>query len=307
MKELAATPRLALKATAELGEGPVWAERENALYWADATAGQLNRLDVRTGTNQMWQLKDRLGSFALCEGGGVIAALHKGFAFLDIEAGVMSWVARPFPTEAKLHLNDGRCDRSGRFYWAGTVDETRVERNGALFRLSADGKCTQMAAGVISSNGTAFSPDNRVLYYADSRGLEIWRFDHDPATGDLSNRQLFASIAEGEGLPDGAAVDAEGYYWSARVFGGRIFRYRPDGTIDRSILLPFQNPTMVAFGGPQLRTLYITSSPRNLDELEAARQKAGSVFAMEVDVPGLPEPRFRVSDTVRHGPREPLV
>ena len=301
-------PQCILEAKAELGEGPVWVAEENALYWTDIYGCLLNRLDVKTGVNRAWPVKDRLGSFALCEGGGFIAALHSGFAYLDVEAGTLSWVARPLAADASVYLNDGRCDRSGRFYWAGTVDRSKVNKGGSLYRLSAQGTCSCVAADVvISSNGIAFSPDNTVLYYADSRGLVIWRFDHDPATGNISNRTLFATIPEGEGFADGAAVDAEGCYWSARVFGGRILRYRPDGAIDRDIHLPFQNPTMVAFGGPDLRTLYITTSRRNLDEEQLVLQKAGSVFAMRVDVPGLPEPRFQIDPSLRSAARESIV
>lgn len=307
MKTMVARPRLVLEANLDLSESPVWVAEEDALYWADVTGQALNRLDRASGVNTRLNLGHSISSYALCEGGGFIAALFEGFAFLDTVSHRMSWVARPFARPEAFFLNDGRCDRSGRFFWAGSVDRSMAEKGGALFRLAGDGSCVQMAGGVIASNGLAFSPDNRVLYYADSYARIIWRFDHDPATGEIRNRQEFAMVPEGEGVPDGAAVDAEGHYWSARAFGSRIVRYRPDGSIERSVELPFGNPTMVAFGGPDLRTLYITSTSRRLGADEALRQKAGSIFALEVDVAGLPEPHFRADAAIRRGAVGPLA
>ena len=292
-----AAPRLVLQTSVELSESPVWAASEQSLYWADATGPRLNRLDVVSGANTAWPLVDGLGSFALCEGGGVIAALHSGFAFLEPDKGRVTWICRPFPLGDAFFLNDGRCDRSGRFFWSGSVDKTKVEAGGGLYRLDENGDCRRMADGVVASNGIAFSPDNRLLYYADSFARTIWRFDHDPASGVIHNRTVFATVPEGEGLPDGAAVDAQGHYWSARAFGGRLVRYRPDGSIERTIHLPFRNPTMVAFGGRDLRTLYITTTRRRLSEADADKEKAGSLFAMDVDVQGLSEPSFRKRPT----------
>jgi sugar lactone lactonase YvrE len=298
---------LALAGTARIGESPVWSDAESALYWTEIHDRKLRRLDTLTGASRTWPVKEKVASFALCEGGGLVAALHGGFALIDLELGTLSRLARPFAAGLEVHLNDGRCDRSGRFFWSGTLHEPRTKQNGELFRLAGDGTATRMAGGVIASNGLAFSPDNRVLYYADSRGPVIWAFDFDPATGDLANRRIFATVPPGEGLPDGAAVDAEGCYWSARFMGRRIVRYLPDGRIDREIPMPLDNATMLAFGGPDYRTLYITTGRASLGPEELARQPwAGGVLTMPVEVPGLPEPRFKPDPALWRLPTESL-
>jgi sugar lactone lactonase YvrE len=298
---------LVLAGEARIGESPVWSSGERALYWTEIHGFRLHRLDTESGRSRIWQTKEKVASFALCEGGGLVAALHGGFALIDLDGGTLIRLARPFGPELEVHLNDGRCDRAGRRFWSGTLHEPRTKQNGALFRLSGDGTATRMAGGVIASNGIAFSPDDRVLYYADSRGPVIWAFDHDPITGAVTNRRIFATVPAGEGLPDGAAVDAEGCYWSARFMGDRIVRYRPDGRIEREIPMPVSNPTMVAFGGVDFRTLYVTTGRANLGPAELLRQPwAGGILAMTVDVQGLPEPRFKPDPALWALPRESL-
>jgi sugar lactone lactonase YvrE len=302
------TIELALAGTARIGESPVWSASERALYWTEIHDRKLRRLDTLTGESRTWPVKEKVASFALCEGGGLVAALHGGFALIDLERGTLTRLAQPFAAELEVHLNDGRCDRSGQFFWSGTLHEPRTKQNGELFRLAGDGTATRVAGGVIASNGIAFSPDNRVLYYADSRGPVIWAFDFDPPTGTIANRRIFATVPRGEGLPDGAAVDAEGCYWSARFMGRRIVRYRPDGSIDREIPMPVDNATMVAFGGPDYRTLYITTGRGSLGPEELARQPwAGGVLTMPVAVPGLPEPKFKPDPALRRLPTEDLA
>jgi sugar lactone lactonase YvrE len=299
---------LVLPGEARIGEGPVWAADERALYWTEIHGFRLHRLDTVTGKVRTWPVKEKVASFALCEGGGLVASLHGGFALLDLVNNTLIRLAQPFGSELEVHLNDGRCDRSGRHFWSGTLHEPRTKKNGALFRLSNDGTAQEMAGGVIASNGIAFSPDNRVLYYADSRGPVIWAFDHDDTTGAVSNRRVFATVPAGEGLPDGAAVDSEGCYWSARFMGHRIVRYRPDGSIDREIPMPVTNATMVAFGGPDYRTLYITTGRGALDAAALSREPwAGGILAMTVNVPGLLEPRFRPDANLWARPRENLA
>ena len=296
-----------LDAKARIAESPVWYPEDAALYWTAIHDFRLNRLNVRTGHNTAWPVKEKVASFAICDANLLVAALHSGFALIDLQRNTLARIAQPFGPELQVHLNDGRCDRSGQFFWAGTLHDPRTLKNGALFRLSACGEYRQMADGVIASNGLAFSPDNRILYYADSRGPVVWAFDLDSATGDLSNRRIFATIPVGQGLPDGAAVDTEGCYWSARFMGGRIVRYRPDGTVDRDIPMPFDNPTMIAFGGADYRTLFIASGRASLTPEQLAGQPlAGGIFAMRVDTPGLPEPRFTPAPGLLALPRESL-
>lgn len=297
-----------MDAKAQIAESPVWHPESNSLYWTEIHGFRLHKLDVTTGQDQAWTVKEKVSSFALCDDHLLVASLHSGFALIDLKTETLARIARPFDDSLHVHLNDGRCDRSGRFFWSGSTHHPRTMKNGALFRLSGDGECRQMADGIIASNGIAFSPDNRILYYADSRAFHILAFDLDPVTAELSNRRIFAALEPGKGMPDGAAVDSEGCYWTAVFKGRRIVRYRPDGTIDRTIEMPFDNPTMVAFGGPDYRTLYITSGRSQLTPEQLAEQPlAGDIFRMSVDVPGLPEPRFKPSAKLLALPRESLA
>ena len=212
--------------------------------------------DPATGANRVWPMPEEVGSFALREGGGLIAALRSGFALIDLDSGHIERLIDPEADRPENRFNDGRCDRRGRF-WAGTMNEPRDARSGALYRLDPDHRCQRMADDVMVANGLAFSPDDRVMYWSDSRALTIWAFDFDAASGTLANRRIFARLAPHQGGPDGAAVDAEGGYWSACYRGARVMRFRPDGTIERKIRLPVSRVTMCAFGGPDLRTVYL--------------------------------------------------
>ena len=295
-------------ARAENGESPVWHGEEAALYWTDIFTDRLHRYDEATGEKREWRLVEHLASFALCEGGGMAGSFHSGFALFDPYKGTRAWVSRPLLADDRVYFNDGRCDRSGLAYWTGSTDRSKKLAIGALYRFGADGSCRRMAEGIISSNGIAFSPDNRTLYYADTRNYVVWQFDHDPATGNLANRRVFVNVGEKGGFIDGSAVDAEGHYWNARVHRGTIIRYRPDGTVEREIEVPTQAPTMVAFGGADLQTLYVTSGRRPLSPEQLANDpQAGSLFSLRVDVPGLPEPRFKPEARLRALPTEPLL
>jgi L-arabinonolactonase len=286
-------PRCVLQARAQTGESPVWVPEERALYWCDIPGKTLNRFDPATGANRVWSVPEEVGSFALREKGGLVAALRSGFALIDLERGAIERLVDPEADRPENRFNDGRCDRQGRF-WAGTMNEPRTARSGALYRLDADHRCHRAADDVMVANGLAFSPDDRLMYWSDSRALTIWVFDFDAASGEIANRRVFARLEPHQGGPDGAAVDAEGGYWSACYRGARVMRFRPDGTIERKIRLPVSRVTMCAFGGPDLRTLYITTACGGMSAEERRREPlAGGIFALEVDVQGLPEPRFK--------------
>ena len=288
-----ADPVCVLDAQARTGESPVWVPEEQALYWTDIPGKTLNRFDPMSGANRVWPMPEEVGSFALREAGGLIAALRSGFALIDLEGGRVEHLIDPEAHRPENRFNDGRCDRQGRF-WAGTMNEPRDARSGALYRLDPDHRCERMADDVMVANGLAFSPDDRVMYWSDSRALTIWAFDFDAASGAIANRRIFARLEPHQGGPDGAAVDAEGGYWIACYRGARVMRFRPDGTLERKIRLPVSRITMCAFGGPDLRTLYITSARGGMSASELAREPlAGGIFALEVDVAGLPEPRFK--------------
>ena len=205
------------------GESPVWVAEEKALYFTDIPGKTMNRFEPDAGNHRAWDMPEELCCFALRAQGGFVAGMRSGFAFLDLEAGRVDSIVKPEADKPDNRLNDGRCDRQGRF-WAGSMHEPRSKRDGVLYRLSADQVCTAMAGDVMVANGLAWSPDSKTMYWSDSRNSKIFAFDFDPDTGDLDNRRLFFETTQEQGRPDGAAVDAQGFYWSACYMGGRVLR-----------------------------------------------------------------------------------
>jgi sugar lactone lactonase YvrE len=284
-----------LNAQAQLGECPRWDEREGVLYWVDILEPALHRFDPSTGVDTRFVLPEHIGCFSLREGGGFIAGLRSGIWTLDEQARPLEMLALNPENQRTSRFNDGRCDAAGRFY-AGTVDEPKAGGNAHLYRLAA-GATGVLSSGLMTSNGLAFSPDGRWLYHSDTPRFTVYRSPYDVATGACGKREVWIEVEPTQtdrGRPDGATVDADGYYWSAFYEGGRVVRFAPDGTIDSVYPLPVRCPTMCAFGGPDLRTLYVTSarSGRPADEL-AREPLAGALFALRTEVPGLVEPRWR--------------
>lgn len=281
-----------LPARALLGESPVWCPVDRVLYWVDIKRPAIHRFDPANGSCQTWPMPEDVGSIALRQNGGAIAAIRSGFAFVNFDTGEVRRLPSLVQNIPDLRFNDGRCDRRGRF-WAGTLHEKRYAGTAALYRFDPDGSCHEMITGVTVSNGIAWSPDDLTMYFADSWTQTIFRFDFDPECGTLHNRRIFAEVPAGSGIPDGATVDAEGFLWSANFDGGCITRYAPDGSVDRVVRMPVQRPTSCAFGGKDLSILYVTSASMNLaNEQRGATSLAGGLFALDVGVKGLPEPRF---------------
>jgi sugar lactone lactonase YvrE len=277
----------------KLGEVPVWDVAEQALYWVDIENCRLRRLDHRTGRVDEWTFPERIGSFALRQNGGLVCALESGFAFFEPSTGEISWIAKPEAHIARNRFNDGKCDRQGRF-WAGTMDDRLREHTAALYRLDPDLTVTRAETGIGISNSLAWSPDETTFYFADTLDRAIYAYDFDRTAGSISGKRLFASTQDDPGSPDGSTIDAEGFLWNAQWDGWRLVRYAPDGSVDRIVALPVQKPTSCMFGGPDLTTLYVTTAVWDLSGAALAAQPlAGSVLALDVDVPGLPEPRFR--------------
>lgn len=282
-----------LAAQATLAECPVWADDEQALYWVDILAPTLNRLDPATGENTHWELPEHIGCFARRSGGGFIAGLRSGIWLLDASARPERCLSGPVTDTRISRFNDGRADPWGGF-WAGTIHEPRDRPAAELYRISPEHSCTRLAGDIKVSNGVAFSPDRRWAYHADTPSHVVYRYPLAPATGQITGpRELFHQFPEGRGRPDGAAVDVDGYYWTALFEGGRIARLSPDGEIVQEIQVPALCPTMVAFGGPDYRTLFITSARENRTPEQLAQwPESGNLFSVRVDVPGQPEPLF---------------
>jgi L-arabinonolactonase len=274
-----------------LGEGPLWSVREQCLYRVDIRAPALHRLDPVTGSQQSWPMPEPIGSAALGGDGRVLVALASGLSRFDPDGGALQPLV---PIEAEIatsRLNDGRCDRQGRF-WVGSMDRSTPAGRGALYRYDPDGALHRMLENIEVPNSLAFSPDGGTMYFADSPTREVQAFALSAATGELTHRRVFARC-EPPGVPDGAVTDEAGCLWVAQFDGGRLVRFRPDGAVDRVIPMPVDRPTACCFGGADLGTLFVTSARINLDAEALRRQElAGSVFALRPGVRGLPEPLF---------------
>jgi len=283
--------KVAVDSADELGEGPVWSVDEQVLYWVDIEKKFLKRWDPQTNERHVWELPSQIGSFALTKKSKCIVALRTGFAFLDLETGAVDPICDPETGVVSNRFNDGKCDRQGRF-WAGTMDESAKGYGGSLYCLDTSFNCHQMKQLVGISNGLGWSPDNKTFYYTDSASRTIWSYDFDQLTGEISNEKIFAQTPENY-VPDGLTVDAEGYIWSAKWDGWKIVRYSPDGKIDLELKIPVQRPTSCTFGGEDLSLLFITSARIGLDESSLSQQPlAGSLFVVETNVHGIPEPKF---------------
>lgn len=273
-----------------LGEGPIWDEREGALYWVDIRAPCLHRWRAADGAEASWAMPSAIGSFALTGDGRVLVALADRISLFEPASGQFALVAMLRQDGEGIRANDGKCDRQGRF-WVGSMDEGRRAGRGSLYRL-AGRDLTVMERGLNIPNSLCFAPDGRTMYFTDTPTRTIWAYPYDPATGTPGERRVFVRTDDGES-PDGATVDAEGYLWSARYHGGRVVRHAPDGRVDRVIEVAARQVTCCAFGGPEFDTLFITTATQNLDPTQlAAQPAAGHVLAVAAGVRGLPEPRF---------------
>ncbi|NIJ39738.1 sugar lactone lactonase YvrE [Sphingopyxis panaciterrae] len=285
--------QLLLDAGALLGESPFWHAAEARLYWVDIEGRKIHRTDPATGADEVMILAEQVGCIAPRAGGGLVAALQTGCALID------AWGAAPrafgpavLAGKPEQRFNDGRVDSAGRL-WVGSLTSDKANPTAALYRLDPDGSLTEVFGGIATSNGAAFSPDGRTFYHADTPTHAIRTFDVDPATGALGAGRIFHQFEEGNGRPDGAAVDAEGCYWSALWDGWRVVRFSPDGELIQTVEMPVQRPTMIAFGGADLQTAFVTSAGKNLtDEERKAQPHAGAVFSFRVDAPGLAQSEF---------------
>jgi sugar lactone lactonase YvrE len=284
--------RCVLDVRASLGECPVWSTAEQVLYWVDINAPSLNRFDPATGGNRAMPMPSSIGCFALRSRGGFVVALRDGVWLADADGTLERKVAAAPFEPAHHRFNDGRCDPQGRFF-AGTMNEKRDAPSAALYRIDFDFRVTEVLGNLTISNGLAWSPDGRTMYHADTPTLTINAFAFDAAMGTPSNGRTFARFDAQTDRPDGSAVDSEGCYWTAFYRGGRVVRLSPAGDVLASYPVPAMCPTMCAFGGDNLRTLYVTSARQQRDDAELARlPQSGGIFAMQVDVPGIAEPMF---------------
>jgi sugar lactone lactonase YvrE len=279
-----------------LGESPMWHPDEAVLYWCDIPGRALNRFDPVSAAHKQWSFDCEPACCAPLPGGDLLLGMRDGLWRFNPSTGQRkALVDAPYDVKTE-RFNDGKADPQGRL-WVGTIFEPRTSAAAALY-CWANGQLARIQGDITVSNGLAFSPDGHTLYWSDTAAHVIWAFALNTADGSLSRRRVFAQFpakVAGQdllsygGRPDGAAVDVQGNYWVAMFEGQRLLQLAADGALLQDITLPVRCPTMPCFGGPDLKTLFITSARENrpLQEL-AAQPLAGCVLTLRVDVPGLP-------------------
>ncbi len=268
----------------DLGESCVWDEANDRVLFCDIPTGRIHAYGIADGATQIWQLPEPVGSFGLCRSGRLVVALLHSLVLFEPRSGTVTSLAGPVEESASHRFNDGKVGPDGCF-WVGSMDRaTPRGPTGALYRVRPDGVIERKLEGVRISNGLAWSPDGTVMYHSDSdvRRIDAWRFD--PATGAIDQRRSFAMLTREQGLPDGAATDVEGCYWSAGVTAGCLNRFAPDGTWLDRIALPVPTPTMPCFAGA---ALFVTSLRRAGMVLSAAQVEPGGLLRLPAPVGGV--------------------
>jgi sugar lactone lactonase YvrE len=277
---------------APLLEGPVWVARDAALWFVDIKSHKIHRYDPASGDKRSWDAPAQVGFVLPAESGGFVAGLQTGLARFDPMDGSFTPLTDPEPGKPGNRLNDATVDPAGRL-WLGTMDDAETAEAGAIYRLAADGSCVSAAPPCCITNGPAVSPDGRTLYHIDTLGGVIYACDLEPDC-TLTNRREFVRIPNSEGYPDGPTVDAEGCLWVGLYKGSAVRRYSPAGELLEVVPFPVDAITKIAFGGPDLKTVFATTANKHLSaEEKAANPRAGDLFRFEVSVPGQPGTMIR--------------
>jgi L-arabinonolactonase len=285
---------IAVDAANQLGEGVIWSPAKRRVLWTDIIGKALWSFEPATRQAEKRDLPERLACFAPLEGPSILAGFASGLALFDLASGAREPIA---PIEADLattRLNDGKLDRQGRLVF-GTMDEAPERRPlGHVWVYDGETAPRILFGDILISNSIAFSPNGRLMYFADTPLKKIFVFDYDPGMGAIANRRVFAEVGPEGGSPDGSTVDADGCLWNAEWGGARVVRYTPDGRVDRVIPIPCSQVTCCAFGGDDLSTLFVTSARDGLsDAALAAQPHAGALFAVNAGVRGLADTPFR--------------
>jgi sugar lactone lactonase YvrE len=280
---------------ATLGEGPLWDHRIAVLYWVDIVAGvvYMQRAD---DVPARIEVGAQVGCLGLTEDPHVlVAGMRTGWHLLDVRSGERTFIADPEADRPTCRFNDGSVDLAGRF-WTGSLEDRETEPLGRLYRLDSDGTYTTVDEGFFCANGIDWSPDGRWMYFVDSRADVIYRYAFDVESGAATDREVFVDTSAIAGIPDGLRVDAAGDVWCAFWDGAHLTRFSPAGAVTEVVAMPVQRPTSLAFGGPDLRTMYVTSASIGLTEPELAEWPlSGSVLRRVAETPGRPSTPFRLA------------
>lgn len=277
------TPELIADYECVIGEGPLWHPGEKCVYWTDIPMGRMFRYNPATGAHEQFYDGEVVGGFTIQEDGSLLLFMAKG-AIAIWRDGRLEYVYEEIPNERETRFNDVIADPAGRVF-CGTM--STADRPARLFRLDVDTQLTELLDDVDISNGMGFTPDRKQMYYTDSPTREIYLFDYNQDTGGITNKRVFVRTPEGEGVPDGMTVDAEGYVWSARWDGSCLVRYSPDGREDRRIEFPAKKVSSVIFGGEDYTDMYVTTAggANKVDE----GYGAGALFRINLGIRGVPE------------------
>jgi sugar lactone lactonase YvrE len=276
-----------------VGEGPLWDEQAQVLYWVDILSSKLFIYDPASGQNREFDVGQHVGTVVTRASGGLMLAVQNGFAAFDLDTEELTLIVDPEAHIPGNRFNDGKCDPAGRL-WAGTMAYENPQDSGSLYRLDTDMSVHRIFGGVAISNGIIWSLDHTTMYYIDTLAKNVRAFDYDNATGDIANERAVVTVPDEVGMPDGMTIDVEGMLWVAHYGGSCVCRWHPDtGELLEKIELPVTQVTACAFGGPNLDTLYITSAAQELDAEELARQPlAGALFRIKTAYQGVPSFRF---------------
>lgn len=283
-----------LPAGATLGEGSLWHPQQQKLYWVDIMRSELHIYDPQTGADTMLPTGSYASTVVPIEGSAdVLVALQTGIYRMNTFTSALSLLINPLPGPP-VRFNDGKCDPSGRF-WVGTISMDGARKQSKLYRLDRDDSLHEILSDVSISNGIVWTADRKTMYYNDTPTGTVQAFDYDDASGTISNRRVAIRMQEGDGWPDGMSIDSEGKLWIAMWGAGSINRYDPpSGELLLQVKVPAPHTSSCAFGGPDLKTLYITTARAELSDEELAQYpQSGNLFAAEVDVVGVPARPYR--------------
>jgi sugar lactone lactonase YvrE len=283
------TPELLLNTQAFLGEGPAWDSTRQRLYWVNVFEGHLHCFDPKTYVDEVIKVGQLIGCAAPMRSGGVILGLKDSLTILDLSSSSLTVISRPESHLPGNRFNDGKCGPDGRFL-AGTMDNAEVAASGSLYSLSPGGALKTLLTGVRISNGLAWSPDHKTLYYIDTPTRQVAAYDYDLSSGEIANRRIAVSIPAEMGWPDGMTSDLNGNLWVALWGGAALTIWNPaNGALLEKVDLPAKNVTSCVFGGPEQNELYITSARKGLDAADiSAFPASGGLFRIQTDVTGLP-------------------